>query len=493
MYLGILASHPVQYQAPWFRTLAQQVDLEVFFAHRQTPKGQADGGFGIAFDWDIDLLSGYKHRFLNNVSRRPGTGHFFGCDTPEIANIIGKAESRNQPGEVRTDFTGQGKQKAERELQTTGLRDCGTTGPEEEGEVSGQPSEVEGRLHGPRRSVVSGQSSRGLSSAPFDAFIISGWQLKCYWQAVRACRRARVPVLVRGDSQLGTPRSPLKRIAKEILYRLLLRQFDGFLVVGQRNREYLKHYAVKDQRMFFAPHFVDNEWFVRRAEEVRCQRSEVRKGWGIPEDAFCVLFCGKFIPKKRPLDLVAAVRLLSASISHLPSPISAYPAIHLLFVGSGELGDQLRKSCHVVFDAEKPVVSSPLPPSPISHLPSATFAGFKNQSELPACYVAADCLVLPSDGGETWGLVVNEAMACGLPAIVSDAAGCAPDLIDEGETGFTFPVGDTTQLAGRLAVLLEMKQRGHDFGPTLAEKTQIYSVESAVNGTLKAVDALARR
>jgi len=139
------------------------------------------------------------------------------------------------------------------------------------------------------------------------------------------------------------------------------------------------------------------------------------------------------------------------------------------------------------------VVSSPLPPSPISHLPSATFAGFKNQSELPACYVAADCLVLPSDGGETWGLVVNEAMACGLPAIVSDAAGCAPDLIDEGETGFTFPVGDTTQLAGRLAVLLEMKQRGHDFGPTLAEKTQIYSVESAVNGTLKAVDALARR
>jgi glycosyltransferase involved in cell wall biosynthesis len=483
MRLGILASHPIQYHAPWFRGLAKRVDLEVFFAHRQTPEGQADGGFGVAFDWDVDLLSGYQHRFLKNVSARPGVNHFTGCDTPEIADIV---------------------------AGTKGLRDYGTTGPEEGPEVSSQ------------WSVVSGQRSKH-----FDAFIVSGWQLKSYWQAVRACRRARVPVLVRGDSQLLTPRSPLKRIAKEIIHRFLVRQFHGFLYVGQRNREYLKHYGAPDNGLFFVPHLVDNEWFNAKAEIARKQRTEIRRQWAIPEDAFCLLFCGKFIPQKRPLDLGAAARLLSPSNSQLPAPSSMSPPIHLLFVGSGELGAQLRAHCRVVFDAESaprgpvvrgPVVRSPVVSGPVfsgpvvsgpvvsvpsvsgpvvrgpvvSKPPSASFTGFLNQSEMSRAYVAADVLVLPSIS-ETWGLVVNEAMACGLPAVVSDAAGCAPDLIEAGKTGFTFPAGDPAQLAQRLASLLEMKQHGHDFRPALAEKMRTYCTASALSGTLKAVETLAAK
>jgi glycosyltransferase involved in cell wall biosynthesis len=84
-------------------------------------------------------------------------------------------------------------------------------------------------------------------------------------------------------------------------------------------------------------------------------------------------------------------------------------------------------------------------------------------------------------------------MACGLPALVSDAAGCAPDLIDAGKTGFTFPAGDPAQLAERLASLLEMKQRGYDFRPALAEKMHAYCVASAVSGTLKAVETFAAK
>ena len=67
--------------------------------------------------------------------------------------------------------------------------------------------------------------------------------------------------------------------------------------------------------------------------------------------------------------------------------------------------------------------------------------GFVNQSELPGIYASADVLVVPSDFRETWGLVVNEAMACGTPAVVSVAVGCAPDLIMEGLTGAIFPCG----------------------------------------------------
>ena len=414
MRLGILTSHPIQYQAPWFRALAGEADVQVFFAH-QPGAAQQGEGFGQSFQWDVDLLAGYQHTFLKNVSRNPGASHFSGCNTPEIASIISpnsKLETRN--------------------------------------------------------------------SKLFDALIVNGWHLKCYWQAVRACRRAGVPVFVRGDSQLLTPRSRLKTWIKEVTYRVLLRQFDGFLVVGQRNAAYLAHYGVPAAKMFLVPHFVDNGWFREKADIGSKQRAEIRNTWGAGEKDFVALFTGKFISKKRPADLLQAMVKLKA---HLTPSLSRSDAervevkpgegtnILAVFVGSGELEKELR-----VLAAQENL--------------RVHFAGFKNQSELPACYAAADVLVLPSDGGETWGLVVNEAMACGLPAIVSDAVGCAPDLIEAGRTGFTFPLGDVTALADRLSRISKMRQQGWDFSADLKRKMADYSIESAVQGTLKAVSAL---
>src|SRR5207244_12686497 len=258
---------------------------------------------------------------------------------------------------------------------------------------------------------------------------------------------------------------------KQLTHRVALRQFDGFLSVGRRNREYLLHYGVPAEKIFRVPHFVDNERFARQADAIRGQRSEIRSQWRIPEDAFCVLFCGKSIPKKRPMDLVKAAESLVTRHSSLN--------VHLLFAGSGKLGAELRASCSVVFDAEtnqrsavtgqksqnrEPIrqrTDSPWRRTD-NQKPHASFAGFLNQTEIARAYVAADVLVLPSDGHETWGLAVNEAMACGLPAIVSDAVGCAPDLIEEGKTGFTFPFGNSEQLARQLETIAELKQRGHD-------------------------------
>ena len=88
------------------------------------------------------------------------------------------------------------------------------------------------------------------------------------------------------------------------------------------------------------------------------------------------------------------------------------------------------------------------------HTLPVSFAGFLNQGEIPAAYAACDALVLPSDYGETWGLVVNEAMACGVPAVVSDAVGCGPDLVEEGQTGMIFPLGDIPALARAIEAVL---------------------------------------
>jgi glycosyltransferase involved in cell wall biosynthesis len=109
-----------------------------------------------------------------------------------------------------------------------------------------------------------------------------------------------------------------------------------------------------------------------------------------------------------------------------------------------------------------------------------------NQRDLPGAYAAADCLVLPSDHGETWGLVVNEAMACGLPAIVSDQVGCSLDLVQPGETGAVFPFGDWEALAKLLADNANeenLQRQGDNARARVAD----YSIENLAQGTFAAV------
>ena len=196
---------------------------------------------------------------------------------------------------------------------------------------------------------------------------------------------------------------------------------------------------------------MDNERFSRQAAALAPSRASIREAWGIPEDAFCVLFCGKFIPKKHPSALIAAARLLRET--------TRVPAIHLLFAGSGELGGQLRQGCTVVFDAEAGGLQ-PAPPTALPWRPSATFTGFLNQTEISRAYVAADCLVLPSDAGETWGLVVNEAMASGLPCAASRACGCTEDLLSSEWPERAFEAGDAAGLAHAIEQIYSADRSG---------------------------------
>jgi glycosyltransferase involved in cell wall biosynthesis len=120
-----------------------------------------------------------------------------------------------------------------------------------------------------------------------------------------------------------------------------------------------------------------------------------------------------------------------------------------------------------------------------------TFAGFRNQAELPAFYDLADLLVLSSTGHETWGLVVNEAMACGTPAVIADSVGCAPDLIDQGRTGSLYPCRDVPALAAAIAALLGRKGEP-EVQQALAAKTAAYSPAAAADGVCTALDELRR-
>lgn len=387
--LAVVTTHPVQYNAPWFRHLAQRADVEVFYGHRQTPGGQSAAGFGVEFEWDRDLLSGYRHHWLRNVARRPGGSSFFGYDTPEIG----------------------------------------------------------------------GELARG----GFDAVVIFGWNTRMALQTVAAARALGMPALMRGDSHLGQRRARWKRAAKYPLYRALLPRV-AHLYVGRLNRVYLEHYGVPAQRLFFAPHCVDNAFF--RAGSARARASgeavRLRDALGIPRDAFVVAAVGKLLPNKRVRDLVAACA--AAAATHPDANVYG------LVVGDGPERASLEAQA--------------------ASCGRMRFAGFRNQTELPAVYAAADAVVLGSES-ETWGLVVNEAMACGLPAIVSTGVGCAPDLIDEERTGLVYPTGDVNALARALLRLRSLQLTNPVvLADAVVRKLDMYSVETATQGLEEAVRTL---
>jgi glycosyltransferase involved in cell wall biosynthesis len=307
------------------------------------------------------------------------------------------------------------------------------------------------------------------------ALWIQGWQVAAYWQAAWQAHAAGIPVWVRGESNDLAPVANWKKPIKQVALRRLFSKMSDFLYIGEANRRFYQNFGVRDEQLHPAYYCVDNDRFKRQADQLRPSRADIRRAWGIPDEAFCILFAGKFIPKKRPMDLVKAVSDLMQSGKK----------IHLLFAGSGELGSDLRQSCDVAWDGESNTISEGLAKAN-GNRPPASFTGFLNQTEISKAYVAADCLVLPSDHRETWGLVVNEALASGLPCVVSDACGCAEDLID---ADLCFPVGDIYSLGVALGRVgskspkdFNAEARARKFDATVSVAT-VRKLCRALNGT----------
>lgn len=288
-----------------------------------------------------------------------------------------------------------------------------------------------------------------------DAVIVTGWQSLPLLQALRAATALRIPRIVRGESNALRSRPAWVRAT----HRLLLSRFDAFLAIGKANREFYLRYGIDAQRIFSCPYFVDNHRFAEQHREAARDRNSLRAAWSIPEGHTCFLYVGKLESKKRIMDLLRALELARRNS----------PAVHLLVAGAGELMGEAREFA----------AANELP---------VTFAGFLNQSQIARAYAAGDCLVLPSDYGETWGLVVNEAMACGLPAIVSDRVGCWSDLVEEGVTGAVFPFGDVGALARKIETLAADPGELARLGRRASERIRDYSVEGAVAGTVRAVE-----
>lgn len=385
--LAIIASHPIQYYAPWFRHLSNQPGLEikVFYLWNFGSTATHDPKFGRNVEWDIPLLNGYSYEFIRNVSKSPGTHHFQGLNNPSLTRNV-------------------------------------------------------------------------LKWKP-DAVLFTTLFYRSPLLALLQLRLRRIPCLFRGDSHLlGAPKKN-RRAPIDWIKRFIFKQFRACLPVGKANRDYFLDHGVKEHRLFRIPHCIDNCRFSSLSEEQSTWLEERRQSLGLSDSSCTFLYVGKFETKKRPV-------LLAELFSLLPQTDT-----RLVFVGDGFLRP----------DLEAVAKNDPR----IEILP------FQNQSIMPAIYRLGHCLVLPSYGpGETWGLCVNEAMASGLPAIVSSHVGCGPDLIECGKTGWIFDAEQPEKLRQILKTIADDPGILEETSSNARNHIQNYSYDQASRGLIEALESI---
>lgn len=296
-----------------------------------------------------------------------------------------------------------------------------------------------------------------LDAARPDAVLVMGWYLKALVQAILAAKRRRIPVILRGDNQLGMPGNAPKRLIRTMALPALLRRFEAAAYVGEKNRTYYETHRYPAARLFHSPHAVDTARFAAGA--TREARQGARQRLGVGETTNLVLFAGKLVDFKRPLDALAMVAELRRS------GMDAALAV----AGSGPLEETL---AHQARAAAVPL-----------HL-----MGFQNQSQMPAAYAAADALILPSTRRETWGLVANEALASGTPVVVSDAAGCAPDVTADDHVGRAYPMADVAAGARALAQTLSEPPSA----AAIKAVSERFSIARAADGIMRAARSVAQ-
>lgn len=277
-----------------------------------------------------------------------------------------------------------------------------------------------------------------------DAILVYGWSFKSHLKLLRYFK-GRIPVFFRGDSTLLDDRQTgIQKLARKILLKWVYKHIDIALYTGTHNKAYFEKWGLKKEQLLWAPHAIDNERFaeVQDPEQVLA----FRKQYNFPADHLMFLFAGKLEEKKDPFLLGTAFEMMLQ-----------YNCC-LLFAGNGPLESALKQR--------------------FASNPDIHFCGFQNQSMMPVLYKACDVFVLPSKGpGETWGLALNEAMACNKPVIASDRCGGSVDLIKEGKNGYIFRAGSKEDLSRKMQVMNDSRSSLPQMGEQSGKLVQDFSLE----------------
>ncbi len=299
-----------------------------------------------------------------------------------------------------------------------------------------------------------------IRKSHFDAAILPGYFYFTAWIAIAAAKWSGTPIVFVTDShglRSWNAQSPWKLRIKKWVVKRIFSLANAVMVSSSGGVDYLKSLGFSSDRIFLVPTAVDNDWWTEQSSKV--DRKAVRGSWKIPGDGTVVLFCAKLQRWKGPADLLEAFAR------------AGVPNSYLVYAGDGPERGNLERRAIELGIADR-----------------VRFLGFVNQSQLPAAYSAADLLVLPSLF-EPFGLVVNEAMLCGLPVAVSDRVGAKFDLVRPGENGYVFPAGDVPALAGILQQILGDPEERARMGAAARRRMETWSPREYTDSVVRAVQS----
>jgi glycosyltransferase involved in cell wall biosynthesis len=277
-----------------------------------------------------------------------------------------------------------------------------------------------------------------------DKIVIYGWNYDSHLKVLKYFKN-KVPIYFRGDSHLINNKLSIRTIIRKVYLSYIYRHIDFAIAVGVNNKKYYKWAGLKNKQILFAPHAIDNKKFeITDSKKV----SSIRTDLNIPDDYTIFLYCGSFEDRKRVSDLILAKSKLSNE------------KCSLVIVGAG-------KNDTFLFDLANQQNDK-----------NIHFIGFVNQSELPSYYALSDVFVLPSEI-ETWGLVINEAMAAGLAIIASDKVGAADDLVTN--NGFQYKCGSISDLLEKMLKLINDRKLLESFKNQSKINISNWSMDAQVN------------
>jgi glycosyltransferase involved in cell wall biosynthesis len=303
--------------------------------------------------------------------------------------------------------------------------------------------------------------NRGLVSAlnrvSPNVVLCGGYNYLASWEAAGWAKVHHVPLLLWSESTALDTRRGHRLV--EFMKTRFLSLCKGFVVPGQSSFHYLKELGISEQQIFTAPNAVDINLFSSLAEAARHDAIQIRTRYSLPTRYF--LYVGRLVEAKGIFDLVEAYAQLSEEIRS---------EVGLVFVGDGADRARLVERASTIMG-------------------TILFPGFAHREGLAEFYALADALIFPTHS-DPWGLVVNEAMSCGLPVIATNVAGCTEDLVRDGCNGFVIPPRDSTRLAEAMARLAADPALRKEMGARSKEKIPEYSPAAWAQGLIDATKSV---
>lgn len=297
-----------------------------------------------------------------------------------------------------------------------------------------------------------------LVNGRHDILIIHGYETFSAWLSLFFAKLLFRKTIFRGEAVLeGTPYTGafVQRIKGYIL-PVFFFFIDAVMYSCQGNKRYFEHFGMKKEKMFPLPCAVNNDFYINKEKELTGKEGQIRQELGLDESHVVILFAARFTARKRPLDLIEAIRRIDNE------------NITVIFAGDGPEKENM----------EKAAAAAEI---------SAVFTGFVGPDRLSElCMVSDLCVVISSKDPSPKAM--NEAMVFSLPIIVTDVVGTAYDLVRDGENGFIVNVGDIDEIACKIETLCGSPSLRAEMGAASRRIVEKWNFDAGVDGILAAVD-----